>query len=68
MGVIVYMCLVFMFARRVLVRVVCMTRSGVVVLVRVRGCQVLYRSRSASFGVVGYMNMFVAVNDFLMIV
>jgi hypothetical protein len=44
MGVIVYVRLVFVFARRVLVRVMCMTRARVVVVVRVHGRQVLYRS------------------------
>jgi hypothetical protein len=66
-SVIVDVSLVFVLTRRILVRVMCVIRPRVVVLVRVHGRQVLYRPCSTSLSVMGHMDMFVAVNDVLMI-
>ena len=68
MSVIVDVSLVFVLTGRILVRVMCVTRPRVVVVMRVHSREVLYGSCGAALCVVGHMNMFVAVNDVLMIV
>jgi len=67
MGVIVDVRLVFVFAPHVLVRAMRVVHPRMVVVMGVHRRQMLYRSCRASFRVVGNMNVFVAVHDFLVI-